>query len=117
MILYIGRLPADITADKLRAALPHPRTEPWRLRLCKRIQADGSLIRYALYHPVSNEAALRLLRKRRVRIEGRDFTVREFQPRRVENERRAPGRLRRHWQGPERRRGDRRQGQPLTSVA
>ena len=117
MILYIGRLPADIAAEKLRAALPYPRTEPWRLRLCKRVQADGTLIRYALYHPPSEEAARRLLRQGRVRIEGRDFPAREFLPRRVDNERRAPGRQRESWQGPERRRSDRRQGRPLTSVA
>jgi len=117
MILYIGRLPADITTPKLRAALPHPRTEPWRLRLCKRIQADGTLIRYALYHPTSDEAASRVLRKGRIRIDGRDFQVREFLPRRVENERRRTSNVAGAWQGPERRRNDRRQGRPLTSAA
>ncbi|RMG30068.1 MAG: hypothetical protein D6721_04565 [Gammaproteobacteria bacterium] len=117
MILYIGRLPAHVTSEALRATLSVPRHEPWRVRLCKRLQADGTLIRYALYRPAAPDTARKLLERGVVVVGEEAFGVREFQPRRVANERRRPLGQQAPWRGPERRIGDRRRGRPLSSAA
>ena len=110
MNLFIGNLPFNATARDLRSLLRLSEREAQRrLRIFKKSDRAGRVLRFGIVH-VDNDAALRKLldRNRDARLQGQPLNVREFIPRAAGNERRAIDWRTRTWPHSERRIAERR---------
>jgi hypothetical protein len=107
MIIFIGNLPAGMTARAINELAGRDTAMP--VRICKKDDGAGGLHRYALLHVKSVREGLRLIR----RLDGVDclgnrLVAREYAHRKAANERRRLDWRSVPWDGPERRRGERR---------
>lgn len=110
MNLFIGNLPLKVTEQDLCALLRLPeRDAQRRLRIFKKPDRSGRVLRFGIVH-VDSDADLRKLldRNRDARLLGQPLSVREFVPRAAGNERRAIDWRTRAWPHSERRIAERR---------
>lgn len=107
MIIFIGNLPpaARETDTCIFAGLP----EGAQPRVYKKQDGNGGLHRYALIHPGSEREGRRLIRRLNGRTcDGHKLIAREYGHRSASNERRRLDWRELPWDGPERRKGERR---------
>jgi len=117
MIVFIGNLPAEVSAHdlaglgRLTAATP--------VRIHKKKAGNGGLYRYGLVYLYSVKDGRKLIRRldgtgldgiglRAIGLDGTALVARQFEQRHVSNERRRLDWRRIPWHGPERRKGERR---------
>ncbi|UCC56180.1 MAG: RNA-binding protein [Gammaproteobacteria bacterium] len=107
MIVFIGNLPADITANEITALAQLAAGNA--VRIYKKQDGSGSRYRYGLVHMESEREGRKLIRRlQKIAVRGYSLQAREFRDRRVINERRRLDWRIVPWNGPERRRGERR---------
>ncbi|MFP5507033.1 MAG: hypothetical protein ACLGH6_12610 [Gammaproteobacteria bacterium] len=108
MNLFIGNLPSGATEGDLRALLRLPPSDR-RLRIFKKSDRHGQMLRFGLVHVGSDTDLRKLLQRYRdARLNGQPVQVREFVPRAAGNERRAVNWRSRPWPHAERRKAERR---------
>jgi RNA recognition motif-containing protein len=110
MNLFIGNLPSGATVGDLRAMLRLSQAEAARrLRIFKKSDRQGHMLRFGLVHVASDTELQRMLQRNRDAVlNGQHLQVREFVPRTVGNERRAVDWRARAWPHLERRTAERR---------
>ena len=107
MIIFIGNLPAGISAQVLGELAGLDPATP--ARICKKHDTAGDLHRYALVHVKSERDGARLIRRLDgTGCYGNRLVAREYAHRKAANERRRLDWRSMPWDGPERRRGERR---------
>lgn len=107
MIIFLGNLPAIATEQDLHdlARLD----EETRVRIYKKQDGKGGLHRYGLVYMKTDDDGRKLIRRLQgVACHGRTLQVREFGHRSASNERRRLDWREVPWEGPERRKGERR---------
>jgi hypothetical protein len=107
MIVFIGNLPADITANEIVAGARLATGTV--VRICKKQDGSGGRYRYGLVHMELEKEGRKLIRRlRKTAMRGNKLKAREFIDRRISNERRRLDWRSVRWHGQERRRGERR---------
>jgi len=107
MIVFIGNLPAEVTANDLVAIAQLADGTP--VRICKKLDGNGGWYRYGLVHLNSERGGRKLIRLLHgAGMRGNSLVAREFGQRYVSNERRRLDWRRVPWHGAERRQGERR---------
>jgi hypothetical protein len=107
MIVFIGNLPAEVTANDLVAIAQLAAGTP--VRICKKQDGNGSWYRYGLVHLDSEKDSRKLIRwLHGTGMGGNRLEAREFGQRYVSNERRRLDWRSVPLRGPERRKGERR---------
>lgn len=107
MIVFIGNLPADVTADEI-ADMTRLATGTV-IRIYKKQNGSGGRYRYGLLHMEPEKEGRKLIRRlRKITMRGHKLNAREFIDRRISNERRRLDWRSVRWHGQERRRGERR---------
>jgi len=107
MIVFIGNLPAGVTADDLVAVAQLAAGTP--VKICKKQDGNGGRYRYGLVHLDSARSGRKLIQRLHgAGMRGNRLQAREFGQRYVSNERRRLDWRSVPWQGPERRKGERR---------
>ena len=108
MEIHIGNLPPEATVSDLNNLFGLT-ANPSQCRVFKKQGRDGRLYHYGLAIIRPDTAAQRLIaRYRNASLSGKRLEVREFQPRRIGNERRALNWRIKRWNGSERRAVERR---------
>lgn len=107
MIVFISNLPAAVTAGDLAAAARLAAGTP--VKVCKKQDGNGGRYRYGLVHLESDRQGRKLIRRLHgTTMGGNRIEAREFGHRSASNERRRIDWRGVEWDGPERRRGERR---------
>ena len=107
MIVFIGNLPAEVTANDLVAVAQLAAGTP--VRICKKQDGNGGWYRYGLVYLNSAAGGRKLIQRMHgTGMRGYSLQAREFGQRYVSNERRRLDWRRVRWHGPERRKGERR---------
>lgn len=108
MEIHIGNLPPHATVSDLNNLFGLPEN-PSQCRVFKKTGRDGRVFHYGLANIRPDAAGIRLIeRYRNAQLSGTRLEIREFQPRRIGNERRAQNWRSKYWNGAERRRVERR---------
>lgn len=108
MEIHIGNLPPQATVSDLNNLFGLP-ANPSQCRVFKKQGRDGRVFHYGLAIIRPDAAAQRLIeRYRNASLSGKRLEVREFQARRIGNERRALNWRIKPWNGSERRKVERR---------
>jgi RNA recognition motif-containing protein len=108
MEIHIGNLPPQATVSDLNNLFRLP-ANPSQCRVFKKQGKDGRVFHYGLAIIRPDAAAQRLIeRYRNASLDGKRLEVREFQARRIANERRALNWRTKPWNGGERRKLERR---------
>jgi hypothetical protein len=122
MIVFVGNLPAEVTADDLVAVAQLAPGTP--VKICKKQDGNGGRYRYGLVHLDSEGDGRKLIRRLHGTVmqgtglrgivmhgtgmQGNRLEARKFAQRYVSNERRRLDWRSVPWHGPERRKGERR---------
>lgn len=119
MDVFIGNLADGVTLRDLTLFFKAFANKA-RLRLAEKRHEDGTRIRYAVAEFDSDKLALKAIKKfNGALLRGQRLVLREFFHRSYSNERRALNWRDKPWDGPERRRTERRrkvQSQPLKGI-
>ncbi len=110
MEVFIGNLPESATVDDLVDFFKAFARDA-EFRIVRKQGEDGTRYRFGLAHFRSDRKAEKAIHKLHMhKMHGKPIVVREYHHRAYQNERRAVGWRNRPWDGPERRKGDRRHG-------
>lgn len=108
MEVFIGNLAENVTVSDLTAFFKAFANKA-RIRIIEKRQEDGSRIRYGVADFDADKLALKAIKKlNQKELRGRPVVLREYFHRSYNNERRALNWRDKPWNGPERRRVERR---------